>query len=147
MRRLADDWIRVLAALSQPAALIDVASTVIEAANPAFITLLDGAERELTGKPLAGFSAAADRPALIRALAAGVEAKSIEVRAELQGGPVTLALSLGATLDGGRRIVLARKIRPEERAQRQLLQYFRDANDSVGPRPAPRSRAHRQELS
>src|SRR5580704_4512698 len=129
----ATEWISVLAALPEPATVLAGKSAVIEAVNPAFARLLDRAAQDLVGKELARLVDDADRPALDRAIGTP-EAQTVEVRAAMRtGGDVTLALSLGAALDDGRRLILAREVRPEERSQRQLLQYFRDVIDSVGP--------------
>ena len=126
-------WIRILASLPQPAALVSGASGIIEAVNPGFAGLFHCVADELQGKGLASWSEGADRTALLSALAAGAEAKSVEVRVTRPlDGHGTLELSLGAVLEAGRRLVLAREIKTEERSQRQLLQYFRDAIDSVG---------------
>jgi signal transduction histidine kinase len=127
------DWVRVLATLPQPAALVNGASGIIEAANPALARLLDCAAEELPGRELANGSDNADRAAFSSALASGAETKTVEIRVTRQSdGQVTLELSLGAALETGHRLVIVREIRTEERAQRKLLQYFRDAIDSVG---------------
>jgi signal transduction histidine kinase len=113
--------------------LLSGASGIIEASNPKFAGLLDLATDELVGKQLASWTDAADRIALLNALAGGTDAKSLEIRVTRpRDGRGTLELSLGAVLEDGRRLVFAREIRTQERSQRKLLQYFRDAIDSVG---------------
>jgi signal transduction histidine kinase len=127
------DWVRIFASLPQPAALVGGASGIIEAANAAFAGLFDRAPDELQGKELASWSEGADRTALSNALTTDAEAKSIEIRVSRRhDGHRMIELSLGAVLEAEHRLVLAREIIMEERSQRQLLQYFRDAIDSVG---------------
>src|SRR5215469_2037504 len=127
------DWVRILATLPHPAALLSGASGIIEASNPKFAGLLDLATDELVGKQLASWTDAADRIVLLNALAGGTDAKSFEIRVSRpRDGRGTLELGLGAVLEDGRRLVFAREIRTQERSQRKLLQYFRDAIDSVG---------------
>jgi signal transduction histidine kinase len=127
------DWISSLAALPEPAALVSGERAAIEAANTDFASLLDNTEDELVGRDIAGFVERADRPALLTAIAAGAEASGVEVRMlRPPDGERTIALNFGAVFDGGRRLVLAREVKAEERSERKLLQYFRDAIDSVG---------------
>ena len=126
-------WVRILASLPQPAGLVSGASGIIEVVNPGFAALFHRATDELRGKGLASWSEGADRAALLSALGAEGEANSLEISVNRPlDGRGTLELSLGTVLNKGRRLVLAREIRTEERSQRRLLQYFRDAIDSVG---------------
>jgi signal transduction histidine kinase len=129
----ATEWISLIAALPEPAAVLAGKSAVVEAVNPTFARLLDRAAEDLVGKELARLVDAADRLALDRAIGTP-EAQTVEIRVAMRtGGDVTLALSLGEAMASGQRLILAREVRPEERSQRQLLQYFRDVIDSVGP--------------
>lgn len=125
------DWNEILAAVPEPAALIVGEYARVEAASIEFAGLLASPPDQLVGEQLMGLVDPADRRALRSALARPA-AGSIEIRLASPADHETLALSLGAALEDGRRIVVARKVRPEERSQRQLLQYFRDAIDSVG---------------
>lgn len=127
------DWTRTLAALPEPAALVGGTSAVIETVNAGFASLFDCAAEELSGKELARLSDSAGHPALLGALASTSESGTIEIgAAPKENAPRLLALTLGAPFDGGRRLVLAREVKAQDRSQRQLLQYFRDAIDSVG---------------
>ncbi len=127
------DWKCVLAALPEPAALVSGASAVIDAANPGFAALLGRTVEELAGKELPHLVDDEDRAALLSAIATGAEAGNVEIRVSPpKSDPVTLGLNIGAAPAAGLRLVLAHEIKPEERSQRQLLQYFRDAIDRVG---------------
>jgi signal transduction histidine kinase len=127
------DWKCVLAALPEPAALVSGVSAVVDAANASFAALLGRTVEELAGKELPRLVDDEDRAALLRAIATGAEAGNVEIRVSPpEGDTVTLRLNLGAASAGSQRLVLAYEIKPEERSQRQLLQYFRDAIDSVG---------------
>jgi signal transduction histidine kinase len=124
------DWISVLAAIPEPAALVACNGTV-EATNVAFASLFNRATDQLVGERLTPLAQQADRPALETALAAGVP-REIEIRLVEPGHAATLALRIGAMSRDRRRVVLACAVSAEERSERQLLQYFRDAIDSVG---------------
>ncbi len=124
------DWMRFLATVPEPAALAG-GDTTIETANPAFAGLLGRPLDRLVGERLAGLAQETDRPALAAAIAAA-EPRELEVRMVARDRPLTLVLSVGALPEDRHRIILARAVSAEERAQRQLLQYFRDAIDSVG---------------
>ncbi len=127
------DWMRVLAALPEPAALVSGRAAVIEGVNRSLAALLRRDADELPGTELAQLVEEQDRPALRSAIGTAGEAPNIEIRVPRgEYGDVTLSLNLGAAGEGGRRLLIAREIRPEERSQRQMLQYFRDAIDSVG---------------
>jgi len=125
------DWKRFLSAIPEPAALLAGKAAIIEAANPAFAGLLDDTPDHLAREELARLAGGPDRPALEATLAAP-DKQTIEIRTAIPDRQVTLSLTLGAKLEDGHRLVLAREVRPEERSRRQLLQYFRDAIDSVG---------------
>ena len=125
------DWSEILAAVPEPAAVIVGECAQIEAASAEFAGLLASPTDQLVGEQLMDLVDPADRRAL-RSTVARSTAGSIEIHIASLGDGETLALSLGAEFEDGRRIVIARKIRPEEQSQRQLLEYFRDAIDSVG---------------
>lgn len=128
------EWIRVLAGLPAPAALVSAPSGLIEAVNPAFASLLGSEAEEISGKELSSLVIDADRPALASALATTTEARDAgEIRLIMaQPRHITITLGLGAPLDGGYRWVVAREVKPPADSQKRLLQYFRDAIDSVG---------------
>jgi signal transduction histidine kinase len=124
------DWTRFLSAVPQPAAVVTAEAT-LEAVNSAFAALFALEPDQLSGQELARLTHEADRPVLEGALAAP-EAGQIEIRTATPNRTLSLELSIGAVLHDERRIVLARGISAQERSQRQLLRYFRDAIDSVG---------------
>ena len=124
------DWMRFLSALPQAAALVSNDATV-EIVNLAFADLLACPPDQLAGRRLTDLADEADRPVLESAIAA-LEAREVEVRPATSDQRVTLVLSIGTMSDDRHRVVLARAVSSEECSQRQLLQYFRDAIDSVG---------------
>ena len=124
------DWLRFLETIPGPGALVDDAATV-RVANPALATLLGSTTDELTGQPLARFAHEADRSALATGIT-GRDASELEIRTASAGREAILHLSIGPMLDDHCRVVLARTLGVDEHAQRQLLEYLRNAIDSVG---------------
>src|SRR5579859_159369 len=124
------DWARALSGIPEPAALIE-AEGGIEMANPAFGDLFDLQLDQLRGKKLSLFVDRADHRALDAALGTS-EPKQLEVRKADPEGAASMTLSIGAVLDDGRRLVLARVVSAEQHSQQKLLKHFRDAIDSVG---------------
>jgi signal transduction histidine kinase/PAS domain-containing protein len=124
------DWKRFLSAVPEPALLLADDGT-IATANPGFAALIDRTTDRLAGEPLSHLAHEGDRSALEAALAAPGR-RDIEIRVTEPNRGLTLALSIGDRVGDRCRLVLARPVRAEERSQRQLLQYFRDAIDSVG---------------
>ena len=120
------DWWGFLEAIPTPAALV-ADRALIKASNSGFATLLSSTTDQLVGAALTRLIHEADGSSLAAAVAVP-EASEVEVRTKSQ----RLRLSIGPVMDDHCRVVLAHTLETEERSQRQLLQYFRDAIDSVG---------------
>ncbi len=124
------DWLRFLEAIPGPAALVDAAG-IVKTANPALAALLDSTTDGLADQPLSRLAQGSDRGALATAMAA-CEPGELHIQTASAQRAVTLRLSIGPMLDDHYRVVLARALPVEEHTPRQLLEYFRDAIDSVG---------------
>ncbi len=124
------DWARALSSIPEPAALIG-ADGFVEMTNPAFGDLFNLQPDQLRSEKAALLLDRADHRALEAALGT-YEPRQLELRVAKPNGTSSVALSIGAPLDEGRRLVLARGISAQERSQHQLLKHFRDAIDSVG---------------
>ena len=124
------DWSRFLEAIPGPAALVDDAG-IVKTANPALAALLDSTTERLAGQALIRLAQESARSALAAAMAAR-EPGELDIRIASTRPAATLQLSVGPMLDDHCRVVLARALRVEEHSEQQLLEYFRDAIDTVG---------------